>query len=48
MRVQGEEAGPEEKARLWPKLVARFPSYDDYQRKTNREIPVDILHPVSD
>ncbi len=48
MRVQGEEAGPEEKARLWPKLVAMYSGYSDYQRKTNREIPIGILHPVSD
>jgi deazaflavin-dependent oxidoreductase (nitroreductase family) len=45
VRVRAEEASPEEKARLWPKLVEMYPSYEDYQRKTDREIPVVILHP---
>jgi F420H(2)-dependent quinone reductase len=43
-RVRAEEAGPEEKARLWPKLVEMYPSYADYQKKTKREIPVVVLH----
>ena len=36
----------EEKARYWPKLVEMYPGYDNYQRKTSREIPVVILTPV--
>jgi deazaflavin-dependent oxidoreductase (nitroreductase family) len=36
-------ASPEERARLWPQLVAMYKSYDSYQKKTTREIPVAIL-----
>jgi deazaflavin-dependent oxidoreductase (nitroreductase family) len=36
-------ASPEERARLWPKLVEMYSSYADYQKRTTREIPVVIL-----
>jgi deazaflavin-dependent oxidoreductase (nitroreductase family) len=36
-------ASAEEKARLWPSLVAIYPSYADYQRRTTRDIPVVIV-----
>jgi F420H(2)-dependent quinone reductase len=36
-------ASAEEKARLWPRLVAMYPQYADYQKRTTREIPVVIL-----
>ena len=45
--VRAEEAGPEEKVRLWQKMVEMYPAYDDYQKKTEREIPLLVLHPVS-
>jgi deazaflavin-dependent oxidoreductase (nitroreductase family) len=38
-------ASPDEKRRLWPKLVAMYPDYDDYQARTERDIPVVILEP---
>ena len=44
--VRGRVAGPEERARLWPSIVERFPNYGAYQRKTAREIPLVILQPV--
>ncbi|CAA9442355.1 MAG: hypothetical protein AVDCRST_MAG78-2527 [uncultured Rubrobacteraceae bacterium] len=47
MRVRAEEAGPEEKGRLWPKLVAMYGGYEDYRRRTDREIPLVFLHPVN-
>ena len=47
VRVRAEEADPEEKARLWGKMVEIYPTYDDYQKKTEREIPLLILRPVS-
>lgn len=34
-----------EKAALWPKLVAMYPSYADYQARTTRSIPVVIIDP---
>lgn len=39
-------ATPEEKARLWPVMAEIWPAYNDYQRKTSREIPVVILSRV--
>jgi F420H(2)-dependent quinone reductase len=46
VRVRAEEADPEEKARLWQKMVEMYPAYDGYQKKTEREIPLLVLHPV--
>jgi len=46
VQVEAEVVDPEEKARLWQKMVEMYPAYDDYQRKTGREIPLLILHPV--
>ena len=39
------EVTGEEKARWWETAVAAFPPYADYQRKTDREIPVFVLSP---
>jgi deazaflavin-dependent oxidoreductase (nitroreductase family) len=36
-------AAPDEKARLWPTMTAVWPSYDAYQERTERDIPVVIL-----
>jgi deazaflavin-dependent oxidoreductase (nitroreductase family) len=36
-------ASPEEKRELWPIMTAEWPDYDNYQRKTDREIPVVVL-----
>jgi len=47
VRVRAEEVDPEEKARLWQKMVEMYPTYDDYQKKTEREIPLLVLHPVA-
>jgi deazaflavin-dependent oxidoreductase (nitroreductase family) len=46
LRVRAEEVEGEEKRRLWRRLVAMYPSYEDYQRRTDREIPVAVLKPV--
>lgn len=35
----------EEKALWWERAVAAYPPYDDYQAKTDREIPVFVLTP---
>ncbi len=45
-RVKAEVASADEKAQLWPRLVEMYPSYADYQKKTDREIPVVILRPA--
>lgn len=36
----------EERAVWWERAVATWPAYDDYTRKTDREIPVFVLTPV--
>lgn len=40
-------ADPEERARLWPKLVELYPDYDSYQSWTERVIPVVVLSPAA-
>ena len=45
LRVRAMEVGGEEKARLWQKMVEMYPSYDDYQKKTKREIPLLVMRP---
>lgn len=39
-------ANAEEKQALWPRLVAIYRDYDDYQARTDRDIPVVILDPA--
>ena len=46
VRVKAEETDSEEKARLWQKMIEIYPTYDDYQEKTEREIPLLLLRPV--
>ena len=43
--VHAETAGPDERARLWPKLVEAYADFDNYQAWTEREIPVVVLKP---
>jgi deazaflavin-dependent oxidoreductase (nitroreductase family) len=42
-RAAARTATPEERARLWPRLVEMYGPYDSYQAKTSREIPVVVL-----
>ena len=46
VRVRAEEVDSEEKVRLWQKMIEMYPTYDDYQTKTKREIPLLVLRPV--
>jgi hypothetical protein len=39
-------SGPEGKGRLWPELVAMYPTFQEYQKKTERELPVIVLRPA--
>src|SRR6266516_7295103 len=41
--VHARVASPEERARLWPQVVAAYKGYEGYQRRTKREIPLVIL-----
>src|SRR5215212_1711841 len=45
-RVVAREATPEEKQRLWPRLVDVYSDYEVYQRRTERQIPVIVLSPA--
>jgi deazaflavin-dependent oxidoreductase (nitroreductase family) len=40
------ELSGEERAQWWERAVAAFPPYADYQRKTDRQIPVFVLEPT--
>jgi deazaflavin-dependent oxidoreductase (nitroreductase family) len=39
-------ATPEEKPAMWKHMTEVWPDYDNYQRKTDREIPVVVLERV--
>ena len=45
-RVKVREATPAERERLWPRVVEIWPDYAEYQRRTEREIPLAILSPA--
>ncbi|MGH3370081.1 MAG: nitroreductase family deazaflavin-dependent oxidoreductase [Nocardioidaceae bacterium] len=42
------EVGGAEKATWWQRARAVWPAYADYQQRTEREIPVFVLEPVTD
>ena len=39
-RYRARSLSPEEADKVWPKLLALYPTYADYQKKTTRVIPV--------
>ncbi|MFI5285568.1 MAG: nitroreductase family deazaflavin-dependent oxidoreductase [Candidatus Dormibacteria bacterium] len=41
--ARARTATPEEKPELWKTMTAAWPDYDQYQQRTDREIPVVIL-----
>jgi deazaflavin-dependent oxidoreductase (nitroreductase family) len=41
--VHARVATPEERERLWPTVLDTYAGYGDYQRRTDREIPLVIL-----
>jgi F420H(2)-dependent quinone reductase len=44
-QVHARKAKPQERKRLWPKVLQVYGGYADYQRRTEREIPLVILEP---
>jgi deazaflavin-dependent oxidoreductase (nitroreductase family) len=42
-KANARTASSEERERIWPKMTAEWPDYDNYQKKTDREIPLVIL-----
>jgi deazaflavin-dependent oxidoreductase (nitroreductase family) len=43
--IRAVKASPEEKKRLWQVMAKAYPSYDEYQTRTQREIDVVVLEP---
>ena len=46
IKVTAEIAGREKKSELWARLVEVAPNFAGYQKRSSREIPMVILHPV--
>ena len=46
MKARARTATGEERARLWKTALQFWPPYADYQKKTEREIPVVVLDPI--
>jgi hypothetical protein len=45
--MRARTASTEEKAALWPQIVGVYKGYDQYQKRTDRDIPVVICEPLS-
>jgi deazaflavin-dependent oxidoreductase (nitroreductase family) len=45
-RMTAREASPEERERLWPRLIEHYRGWARYQSWTDREIPVVICTPI--
>ena len=43
--ARARDASPEERPRLWGIMSAIWPDYDNYQTKTDRQIPLVVLEP---
>jgi proline iminopeptidase len=41
--ARARDATAEEKPEMWKTMTAEWPAYDDYQKKTDRQIPVVVL-----
>ena len=41
--VRASTADGEERSRLWKLMTEHWPAYDDYQKKTSRQIPVVVF-----
>jgi deazaflavin-dependent oxidoreductase (nitroreductase family) len=47
MAATARTASGEERARLWEQMAEIWPDYNEYTKKTDREIPVVVLTPRS-
>lgn len=45
-RAHARTATPDEKPRLWKIMTESWPSYDDYQTRTERDIPLVVLERI--
>jgi proline iminopeptidase len=46
LKAKARTAAGEERSRLWQTALKFWPPYADYEKKTEREIPVVVLEPV--
>ena len=46
-RATARTASDAERAELWQQMAAIYPPYNDYQARTDREIPVVVLEPAA-
>ncbi len=46
-QYRAREVSGDEKALWWSRAVDAYPDYADYQRRTDRQIPVFVLEPIS-
>jgi deazaflavin-dependent oxidoreductase (nitroreductase family) len=46
-KARAHTATPEEKPKLWKLMTSIWPDYDNYQKRTQREIPVVVIEPVA-
>jgi deazaflavin-dependent oxidoreductase (nitroreductase family) len=45
-RANSRDATAEEKPEMWEQMAASWPDYDEYQKQTDREIPVVVLERI--
>jgi hypothetical protein len=46
-RVNAETLKGEARAKAWQRITSQYSNYSDYEKKTDREIPVVRVMPVS-
>jgi deazaflavin-dependent oxidoreductase (nitroreductase family) len=46
-KARARTASAEEKPGLWKTMVGEWPAYDEYQQRTDREIPVVVLDRIA-
>ncbi|MCB1615144.1 MAG: nitroreductase family deazaflavin-dependent oxidoreductase, partial [Pseudomonadales bacterium] len=47
-KYRARQISEEEKAGLWPHILSLYPDFDEYQARTDRDIPVFLCDPVKD
>ena len=45
-RMRARETEGAERERLWKQMTEVYPTYETYQRRTDRQIPVILLEPA--
>ncbi|GAY17489.1 nitroreductase family deazaflavin-dependent oxidoreductase [Mycobacterium sp. shizuoka-1] len=48
VRVQARQVSAAQRAELWGRLVAMYPYFTDYEKRTTRQIPVVVLTPIAE